>query len=270
MAKSTAKTWVFNPKREPLEVPEKVKVQVTEKFDALVENVLKPLYVKPPPKDKRFNYLVDISTKWHRQFFYVNGTFFCPGPNRISPTFETGFVRLEYIGHGRFNVAYMRHTGKWWQTLFANRPCGNVWRSWTKNRFSFRWREVVKRQIMTSPCKIWIEQCQAARSIEDEFGVPQALAYLIGEKFLNFLEAAEDDAEFRAELPVFVAAIKRIFEPWQLAEYLEVARQTEPFDPSIYEDEAEETVEMERQADLRRSAADLLLVERAREWLLGE
>jgi hypothetical protein len=27
---------------------------------------------------------------------------------------------------------------------------------------------------------------------------------------------------------------------------------------------------MERQNDLRRSAADLLLVERAKEWLLGE
>jgi hypothetical protein len=39
-----------------------------------------------------------------------------------------------------------------------------------------------------------------------------------------------------------------------------------PFDPSIYDDE--ETAEVERQADLSRSAADLLLVERAKEWLL--
>ena len=67
-----------------------------------------------------------------------------------------------------------------------------------------------------------------------------------------------------------MAEIKRIFEPWKLAEYLETARQTEPFDPSIYEDEDPEIVEMEREADLRRCAADLLLVERAKEWLLGE
>ncbi len=39
--------------------------------------------------------------------------------------------------------------------------------------------------------KIWIEQCEAARGIEDEFGTQKALDYLIGEKFLNFLEAAE-------------------------------------------------------------------------------
>jgi hypothetical protein len=31
-----------------------------------------------------------------------------------------------------------------------------------------------------------------------------------------------------------------------------------------------EDIEMERQRDLRRSAAELLLVEQARSWLLGE
>ena len=40
------------------------------------------------------------------------------------------------------------------------------------------------------PHKIWIEQCEAARGIEAEFGTQKALAYLIGEKFINFLEAA--------------------------------------------------------------------------------
>lgn len=51
-----------------------------------------------------------------------------------------------------------------------------------------------------------------------------------------------------------------------MAEYLEIARKTEPFDPSIYEDEEE--AEMERQLELRKSAAELLLVEQARDWLL--
>ncbi len=110
---------------------------------------------------------------------------------------------------------------------------------------------------------------EAARGIEDEFGVPNALEYLVGEKFLNFLEASEDYAELRAEIPGFAAEIKTIFEPYQLAEYLETARQFAPFDPTLYDhDEDEETAEVERQSDLRRSAIDLLLVERARGWLL--
>ena len=123
------------------------------------------------------------------------------------------------------------------------------------------------------PCEIWIEQCEATRQIEVEFGTQNALDYLIGEKFLNFLQAAETDAEFRAEIPAFVGGIKTIFETWQLAEYLETARQSEPFDPSLYDEDEDEDidpefVEDERQDELRRSADDLLLVEQAREWLL--
>jgi hypothetical protein len=59
--------------------------------------------------------------------------------------------------------------------------------------------------------------------------------------------------------------LKNIFEPWQLATYLETAHETEPFNPSIYDDE--EAVETERRLDTRRCAADLLFVERAKEWL---
>jgi len=126
------------------------------------------------------------------------------------------------------------------------------------------------------PCEIWIEQCEATKQIEAEFGTQNALDYLIGEKFLNFLQAAETDAEFRAEIPAFVGGIKTIFETWQLAAYLEEARQSEPFDPSLYADADEdeeidpEFVEDERQDELRHCAADLLLVEQARGWLLGE
>jgi hypothetical protein len=127
-------------------------------------------------------------------------------------------------------------------------------------------------------CDVWIEQCEAAKQIEAEFGTQKALDYLIGEKFLNFLQAAETDAEFRAEIPAFVGGIKSVFETWQLAEYLEVARQSEPFDPSLYEPmDEEEAAEIDpedgedlRQDELRRSADDLLLVERARGWLLGD
>jgi hypothetical protein len=135
---------------------------------------------------------------------------------------------------------------------------------------------------MTEPHKIWIEQCEAAEGIEADFGTQQALDYLVGEKFLNFLEAAETDACLRSEIPLFVAKIKEIFEPWQLAHYLETARQTEPFDPSLFqprhhsifgkEDTAFDADEIEdlRKMDIRQCTRDLLLVEQAREWMLED
>ena len=135
---------------------------------------------------------------------------------------------------------------------------------------------------MAEQHKIWIEQFEAAEGIEDEFGTQKALEYLVGEKFLNFLEAAENDADFRSEIPAFVAKIKTIFERWQLAAYLDTAKETEPFDSKLFEPrdhpilgkkeiefDAEEIEDM-RKDDIRQCTRDLLLVERAREWLLEE
>ena len=44
-----------------------------------------------------------------------------PGPNAMSPYFEMGFARLKYTGsiggQSRFDLAYMRHTGRWWEIM---------------------------------------------------------------------------------------------------------------------------------------------------------
>ena len=104
-------------------------------------------------------------------------------------------------------------------------------------------------------------------------GRSRLLAYLIDEKFINFLEAAESDAEFRSEIPAFVAEIKSIFEPWQLKQCLQNARERPAFNAADYEDDPEfdsEDIEMERLSDIRKCAAELLLVERAREWLIDD
>jgi hypothetical protein len=116
--------------------------------------------------------------------------------------------------------------------------------------------------------QIWEEECEVAVLLEAEFGTERALSYLIGEKFLEFLDAADSDPDFRAEIPAFAAETKAVFEDWQLAEYLERVSQTEPFDFSI--DEAKESVEFVNQLDASQSVAELSLLERAKEWLLGE
>ena len=126
---------------------------------------------------------------------------------------------------------------------------------------------------MTEFHKIWVDQCEAAEGIEDDFGTQPALEYLIGEKFLDFLEAAETEDEFRDEIPAFVARIKTLFEGWQLTAYLETAKKSEPFDPALFEGDDEyspEEIEDNRKQDIRQCTRDLLLVERAREWLLED
>ena len=69
--------------------------------------------------------------------------------------------------------------------------------------------------------KIWIAQCEAARDIRERFGTEKALGYLSGEKFLNFLQASDQQPEFATELPRFVAEAKEIFEPGEIRAYLD-------------------------------------------------
>ena len=44
--------------------------------------------------------------------------------------------------------------------------------------------------------KIWIEQCEAAEGIKERYGVNKAMGYLIGEKLMGFVQAADRDNEF--------------------------------------------------------------------------
>ena len=110
------KMWVYSPVRPPKpKVPEAMKRDIETRAHEFVEAVLKPEHLMPPPKDADFNYLVDISTKWYRHYFYFCATYCSPGPSAIAPSFETQFARLEYVGNEQFHLSYMRHTGQWWE-----------------------------------------------------------------------------------------------------------------------------------------------------------
>jgi hypothetical protein len=120
MAKSR-KRWVYSPpKPAKPPVPDALKAELELKAHALVD-ALKAQLIKPPPDNPQFNYLSDLWTKWYRGYLYFCGTYASPGPNTLSPTFEVRFARLEYVGDGRFNLAYMRHTGQWWE-VFTRLP----------------------------------------------------------------------------------------------------------------------------------------------------
>jgi hypothetical protein len=79
--------------------------------------------------------------------------------------------------------------------------------------------------------KIWIDQCEAAEKIRNEYGLLGALDYLIGEKLFSFVAVAENRSEFAAELPLFVDEIRRIFTALQIGCYLDEL-ECSFFDPS--------------------------------------
>jgi hypothetical protein len=115
MAKNE-KRWFFSPSSAPkTKVPELLKIDVKQVCDELVESVLKPRNIYKDPQEERFNYIVDIYTKWYRNYLYFYAKYHSPGPNAMEPFFETKFARMEYVGKDQFNLSYMRHTAKWFE-----------------------------------------------------------------------------------------------------------------------------------------------------------
>jgi hypothetical protein len=101
------------PKPARPKIPDDLKLEVQRKADQFLESYLKPNFVLPPPQDPKWNYVVEIFTKWHQRYFYFCSKYRCHHANRISEFFESGFARLEYAGNLEFNLSYMRHTGQW-------------------------------------------------------------------------------------------------------------------------------------------------------------
>ena len=106
--------WNIRPAKKTASVTASTKAQVEAKARDLIDNVLKPKHVAPQAVEAQFNYITDIGAKWYRNYFYFFSTYACPGPNAISPSFESRFARIEPLGGGRFALYFMRCTGTEW------------------------------------------------------------------------------------------------------------------------------------------------------------
>jgi hypothetical protein len=68
--------------------------------------------------------------------------------------------------------------------------------------------------------QIWIEQCEAARTIRERFGLQAAFDYAVGEKLMNFASAAAERPPFARELPQFVSEVRRMFSADEIRSHL--------------------------------------------------
>jgi hypothetical protein len=105
--------WNIRQTKKRSSVTASAKTEVETKAKDLIDNVLKPKHVLPPPIEAQFNYMTDIRAKWYRNYFYFFSIYPCPGPNALSPTFESNFARMAPLGDGSFVLYFMRHTGEW-------------------------------------------------------------------------------------------------------------------------------------------------------------
>ena len=82
---------------------------------------------------------------------------------------------------------------------------------------------------------------------------------------------AEQKLEWRAEVPHFIAKIKNIFEPWQIAQFSETSRRLGALGHTA-DDEEHESLrnQLDESEKMQENARNLMLFEWARELLLEE
>ncbi len=88
-----------------------IKAEVTRKATDLIEKVLKPKFVEPPPEGLRLNYIVDITLKWLGEKCFLIAIYRTPGPQ--GTTFDHKLAGMEHTGNARFNLAFTRPNGQW-------------------------------------------------------------------------------------------------------------------------------------------------------------
>ena len=111
MAKSQRGWYRVEEKQVKPKVPAAIKAELKAKADMMIETVLKPMHVKPKELNSNWNYITDICCKWHGAYFYFYAIYASDHEDAISPTFESKFARIEYIGENQVGISFMRHTG---------------------------------------------------------------------------------------------------------------------------------------------------------------
>ena len=87
------------------------KYVIESQCQALIDK-LKAQYISKNP-NKKFNYLVDVYSKWYRGYLYFCEKRKSERPDEIATEFENKFVRLKCTGKDQFELSYMRFTGQW-------------------------------------------------------------------------------------------------------------------------------------------------------------
>lgn len=115
MPRKNQKQWIYSPsKAKKPKVPEAEKQMITQQCQQFIDSELKPRYLNPNPPNK-YHIIEDIFGKWYHSFYYLCYTYRFTKASPTEPAREEKFTRLEYTGKDTFNIAYMRHTGKWWE-----------------------------------------------------------------------------------------------------------------------------------------------------------
>jgi hypothetical protein len=104
--------WVRTPNKA---VPpsEAEKRQIIEACETFIRDVLKPRFL-PEIRVTRWNYVVEIHGAWTGGRYRFIQRYRAGHGDNEGEEFDAPFARLDRMGPDRFDIKWMRHTGRWW------------------------------------------------------------------------------------------------------------------------------------------------------------
>lgn len=107
--------WVWAPARpKPGKPSEAEKAAIIAACEALIRDKIKPRFL-PRIVPTEFNYPVDIYGGWHGGRYRFIQRYRSGFPDNEGEEFESAYARIDYMGPGRFDVYWHRHTGQWYR-----------------------------------------------------------------------------------------------------------------------------------------------------------
>jgi hypothetical protein len=90
------------------------KREIVAACEAFIRDVLKPRFL-PGIRPTQWNYVVDIHGAWAAGRYRFIQRYRSGMEDNRGEEFDAPFARIDRMGWDRFDIDWMRHTGRWWR-----------------------------------------------------------------------------------------------------------------------------------------------------------
>src|SRR5258708_22547829 len=98
----------------PVPPDEAEKHMIVAACEAFIRDVLKPRFL-PEIRPTEWNYVIDIHGAWAAGRYRFIQRYRSGMAHNRGEEFDAPFARIDRMGRDRFDIYWMRHTGKWWR-----------------------------------------------------------------------------------------------------------------------------------------------------------
>lgn len=109
------KQWIRTSRAErPAAVDDREKQEIVAACETFIRDILKPRFL-PEIRPTEWNYVVDIRGSWAGKRYRLVQRYRSGMEHNRGEEFDAPFARIDRMGPDRFDIYWMRHTGKWWR-----------------------------------------------------------------------------------------------------------------------------------------------------------